>query len=119
MSNDETEAEKRRAIEELDRQIAIRNASLKTGVPPGFLQNGRTAEEIDRIASDALAWRQAPSPAPPRTAAVSPPTYAAGQISRSMLPHLGPEGVMEAYRQGRLDQEIGVSPEQRQNGHHR
>ncbi len=110
--SNKAEAEKRARISELDRQIEIRKTALAMDIPPSLLQNGRTPEEIEQIARDALAWRGAPSPGS-ATAAVSPshaPHNGSGQYNRSMLPHLGPEGVMDAYRAGRLAAPAAAAP---------
>jgi hypothetical protein len=112
----ETDAEKLARISELDRQIAIRRTSLETGVPPGLLSQGRTVEEIQQHAADAIAWKAAaPPPPPPATAAV--PAYnGVGQISRNTLPYLNPAAQLEAWRQGRLEQIGAPAPEPRRNG---
>lgn len=96
--SDETETEKQKRIAELDRQIAIRNTSLSTGVPPGLLGNGRDATEIEEIAAAALAWRQE-EVAPPPTAAAA---YSVGQYSRENLRCMTAAQVTEAYAQGQL-----------------
>ncbi len=41
----------------MERQIAIDRTNCLTGVPPGLLGTGQIADEIERIAADALAWR--------------------------------------------------------------
>jgi hypothetical protein len=73
----ETLADKQQQIDELQRQIAIDRTSRVTGVPPGLLANGKTAEQIEQIAASAIAWKaEAPAAPTPPTAAV--PTYTVG-----------------------------------------
>ena len=116
--SDETEAEKQRGIEELDRQIAIRHVSLESGIPAGMLSNATSEEEARAQATEALAWRGDQPAAPPQTAAVSQAYSRPGQISRQTLAHLSPEQVMSVYRQNRLDQVGAPAPGPRQNGGH-
>ncbi len=113
--SDET-ASRQAELDELDRQIQIRKTALAMDVPPSFLQNARSTEEIEQHAREALQWRSASAPpAPPTTAAVSP-YNGVGQISRNMLPYLGPAGTMEAWRAGRLEQAGAAKPPERRDG---
>jgi hypothetical protein len=113
----ETLADKERQIAELEAEIARSQVSRETGVPIGLLANGQTAEEIERIATDALCWRAESPPSRPPTAAVPASTVtsadriamATGQVtSRDQLAQMSPAQRMQAWREGRL-QQIGVS----------
>lgn len=118
MIDDQTEAEKRARISELDRQIAIRQISLETGVPPEFLQNAHTAEQIEQYAQDALAWR-GETPAPqPRSQTNAPQYNGVGQLSRDALTQLPADVQMAAYRAGRLAALGAPAPPERQDGAH-
>jgi len=111
----ETLADKERRIAELDREIAINRISRETGVPLDLLGRGRTAEEIEQIAADAIAWRAAAPPAPtPTTSAV--PTSRVGQIGRNTLPYLSPADTRAVWRQGRLEDIGAPAPPPHRNG---
>ena len=107
-------------IAELQRQIAIDRTSRETGVPPDLLGTGRTAEEIERIAADALAWKAAaapPEPSRPLTAAVPASVVTSadrielpGQVTtRDQLSRMSPAERMRAWREGRLVN-LGANP---------
>lgn len=116
--SDEAEAEKQRRMEELDRQIAIRETALAMGVLPKFLQQAFTAEEIEQHARDALAWKAAAGSAPavpPQTAAA--PAYPVSQMSRATLQHLSEDQVLAAWRTGRLEQIGAPMPEHNGSRH--
>jgi len=106
-------------LAELDRQIAIRHTSLKTGVPQEFLQNAQTTEQIEQYAQDALAWR-GETPAP-KTSARSP--YPSGgsvngvsQVSAEALKYLNPQQINQLYAENRLAGLGAPAPPPRQNG---
>jgi hypothetical protein len=111
--------ERDRQIAYLEAEVARLRVSRETGVPVGLLANGQTAEEIDRIASDALCWRGELAPSRPATAAVPASTVTSG--GRIEMPHqvatqdelrrLSPAERMRAYREGRLIQ-LGAGPPQ-------
>jgi hypothetical protein len=107
-------AAKDEQIAALERQVAIQRACRETGLPAEVLAGAATAEEVERIATDALAWRVATSPPEatnPPTAAVSASVVtsadrigmATGQIrSRDQLAQLPPAERLRAWREGRL-----------------
>lgn len=122
MSDDDVLAAADRRIAELEREIAISRVRRETGFSPELLGNGRTAEEIEQIATDALGWRAAAAPPP-----TSPPTSAlpasiVTSADRIEMPHritthdelrrFPPAERMRAYREGRL-MHLGAYPPQR------
>lgn len=103
-------------IAALNRQIAIEGTVHETGVPAELLANATDADDMARIAAEALAWRAAAAPSRPPTAAVPVSTVtsadriamAAGQVTtRDQLAQVSPAERMRAWREGRLTQ-IGV-----------
>lgn len=110
--SDDYEAEKVRRIEELDRQIAIREASLAYDVPPSMLEQGRTAEDIARLAAEALEWRGTGTPAPQADRQTSPYSGSingVAQVNRGVLQYLSADQINQLRREGRLVAEgIGV-----------
>jgi hypothetical protein len=107
-------------IAALERQIAIDRTSRETGIPPSLLGTGQTAEGIERIAADLLAWKAAATPEPP-----SRPTTSAVRASvvtssdRIEMPRqvqtldelrrMSPGDQMRAYRAGLLSH-LGANP---------
>lgn len=114
-SDENTLTDQQQHIEALERDLAIERTSRLTGVPPDLLGNGNTAEEIEQIAADLLAWKAAAPPAqPPATAAA--PAYTVGQISRSTLQYLSPEQISAVHREGRLEGIGAPAPPPRRTG---
>lgn len=103
-------AEKQRLLGE----VARLRVSKLTSVPVSMLAQGSTVEEIEQLAAEALAW-QAESQAQQHPATAAVPAYQVGQYSHQNLAHLGADGIMDAYRQGRLER-IGGKPPPDQNG---
>jgi hypothetical protein len=113
-------ADRDEQIAALERQIAIDRTSREYGLPPELLGSGQTAEDIERIAADLLAWKAATTPQPP-----SRPTTSAVLASRvtsadriempgqvqtlDELRRLSPGERMRAYREGRLAH-LGANP---------
>jgi hypothetical protein len=60
-------------VQELEIQLAAERAAHEFDVPAVLLAGAQSAEDIDRLTSEALLWQAetAPPPPPPRTAAVS------------------------------------------------
>ncbi len=101
----------------LQAEVARLRVARDTGVPPELLGNGKTTEEIERIATDALGWRAESTPSRPATAAVPASTVtSAGRIemphqvtTQDELRRLAPAERMRAYREGRLIH-LGAGP---------
>lgn len=110
--NNELAAERDR----LQAEVMRLRVERETGVPASMLSHAMTEEQARAQAAEALAWRAegTASAAPPTAAAA----YSVGQYSRNMLPYLGPAGVMEAWRAGRLEQAGAAPPPPRNNGEH-
>jgi hypothetical protein len=113
-------AAKAAELAELDRQIAIRRASLETGVPVSVLSHATTEDEARALAEEALVWRGGNAPAAPTAPA---PAYLPNQVTRESLPYMTPQEISAAHRRGQL-QGIGAAPPAprktgERNGHNR
>jgi hypothetical protein len=116
-SNDDLVAERDR----LQGEVARLRVARDTGVPPELLGNGKTAEEIEQIAVDALAWKAVAPRVPPQTAArpVSSGTVnGVSQISRETLKYLTPQQINAVYAENRLSAIGAPAPPPRTNGEH-
>ena len=107
-------------IAALERQIAIDRTSREYGLPPELLGSGQTAEDIERIAADLLAWKAAATPQPPSrptTSAVPASVVTASdriEMPRQIqtldeLRRMTPAARMQAYRAGLLSS-LGANP---------
>ncbi len=108
--NNELAAERDR----LQAEVMRLRVERETGVPASMLSHAMTEEQARAQAAEALAWKAEGRSAPPTAAAA----YSVGQYSRNQLPYLGPAGVMEAWRAGRLEQAGAAPPPPRNNGEH-
>ncbi len=119
-------AEKDRQIAQLEAEVVRSQVSRETGVPIGLLANGQTAEEIERIATDALAWRAEAAPPLSRPATAALPASLITSADRVEMPHqvtthdelkrLNPAQRMQAYREGRLMHLGANAPQPRRIG---
>jgi hypothetical protein len=116
-NNDDLIAERDR----LQAEVMALRVERETGVPAPLLAQGRTIEEMQQIAADALQWKGSGGSTPARTtptAAVYPAGTVNGvsQISKESLKYLTPQQINQVYAENRLAGIGAPRPEPRRTG---